>query len=170
MLSVARSRRSFLECALAGAAAGLVLACPALTPRAAAASAPKSIPAELLVILATQSDAGGIAPELAGIAELKAGQLGFFHSFQLLKKETFALEIGGSHSHTVVDGGPKLDVTLASAGKDEHGHMHYTLAAGLTSNSTTTSFNIVSGPKQRVIIGGPSYKAGTLFFSLRLSP
>jgi hypothetical protein len=170
LLSVSRSRRNFLEFALAGAAIGLVFASPALTPRAEAASAPKGIPAELLVILATQSDAGGIAPELAGIAELKAGQLGFFHSFQLIKKETFTLEVGGSHSNSVPDGGPTLDVTLASAGKDEHGHMHYTLAAGLTSNSTTSTFNIVSGPKQRVIIGGPSYKAGTLFFSLRLAP
>jgi hypothetical protein len=170
LLSVERTRRNFLEYALAGAALALVLGTPGVVRRAEAATAPKAIPAELLVILATQSDAGGISPELAGIAELKAGQLGFYHSFQLIKKESFALEIGGSHSHTVVDGGPTLDVTLASAGKDEHGHIHYTLAAGLTSNSTTSTFNIVAGPKQRVIIGGPSYKAGTLFFSLRLAP
>jgi len=163
------SRRSFANVVLGALTVGGTFAM--LPAPAHAATAPKALTADLMVILASQTDAASADPSIAKLPALTAAPLKFYNTFKLLDRKGLPLEANKGVPYTVADGGPTLSLTLLEViqEKDKDNKdkpPRYRVSAVLTSGKSSSTINIVASAGERVFVGGPSYKTGTLFFGV----
>lgn len=159
------SRRTVFSVAALAAACAL----GASVPIAYAGAAPPAPTAELMVILASQTDGGTDDKELKGIEELGQRPLVFFNTRRLLQKRDPVPLVQKQPVSISVPDGPTFTVVLTDILREDKKPPRYVMASELKSSTGTSKIGINTKAGDRVFIGGPTYRGGTLFFGVRVN-
>ena len=156
------SRRSVLHVIVAGAAVALLGAVP--KAEAAAGKAPTM---DITVVLASQTDAGAVDPQIADWSELSSQAMKSFNTFKVLDKKRVPFVVNTpvfASPYVLPDGGPSFNVTVTNATPQSGQPTQYKLKAEMTSGANTSTINLTTKPPARALIGAPSYKGGKVWF------
>jgi hypothetical protein len=162
------TRRSVLHSCVALLGVALI----GTVPKAEAA-ATKTPTLDIVVVLASQSDAGSVDPQISGWSELSSQAMKSFNTFKVLDKKRVPFVVNTpvfASPYVLADGGPSFNVTVTNVTPQSGQPTQYKLKAEMTSGANTSTINLTTQPPARALIGAPSYKGGKVWFVASVNP
>lgn len=150
------------------ALAALALALSIAFGSVAAAQAPREVPAQVLIVLATEGGARAIDPRLANVPALRQPPFDSYASLSLLGSPRIELRVGRA-AEVPLPNGRNIRIVLREVTADGR----YRLQVSINrpgERDYLPEMSVVASPGDPFFVAGQSFREGTLVIGIRLGP
>lgn len=161
-------RPCLLAAVLAYSAAGTALPRTVVDAASAPVAAPARVAGEVVVLLATQSDAGrSVDAAIGAIPQLSKPPFNAYGQWKLVDRKTVNLERGKGTSIPVANG-RTLQLTYSDITADKR--FRVSAAMMREDGSSLQKVNVVAATQEPFFLAGQKYQGGTLFIGITVKP